>query len=247
MVKSQPAQIMATDRDPAVRIPYAVEKDGLYGFIVIPENGAGGKQDDPRPGDPAQFLIEVDTDRPFIKVKGHKVSPGGTVGPRVEIEWEATDKNLWEEPITLEYSTDKAGGRWEPVTSGKLRNSGRYVWEVEDKNLWRVYIRATAIDKATNRSEHVYEKEILIDLEKPAAVIDKVQGSGGGSQSERDSHRPAAEQPNAPTPTPAPGPSAPAPAPGPTPAPVIPSTPAPSGGPVPLPGLPAPLGDPGKG
>jgi hypothetical protein len=227
LAKSQTENIAATDGDPTVRIPHTVEKDGLYGFIVIPENKAGGKQDDPRPGDPAQFLIEVDIDKPFVKVKGHKVSPGGTVGPRVEIEWEATDKNLWEEPITLYYSTDKT--EWKPITSGRLRNSGRYVWEVEDKNLWRVYVRATVIDKASNRSEHVYEKEILIDLEKPAAVIEKVQGTGGQSQTERDSHRPAVE----PTPT----------------SPVVPSapTPAPSGGPVTLPGLPDPLPkDPGK-
>lgn len=236
LAKSEPAQITATDRDPTIRIPYAVEKDGLYGFIVIPENGAGGKQDDPRPGDPAQFLIEVDTDKPFVKVKGHKVSPGGTAGPRVEIEWEATDKNLWEEPITLEYSTDRAGP-WQNVTSGKLRNSGRYVWEVEDKNLWRVYVRATAQDKALNRSEHVYEKEILIDLEKPAATIEKVQGAGGPPPTERDSHRLPSEPTPAPVQPPAPS------------GPVVPSapTPAPAGGPVTLPGLPDSLPkDPGK-
>lgn len=222
LAKTEKVAIAATDRDPAVRIQHAVEKDGLYGFIVIPENGAGGKQDDPRPGDPAQFLIEVDTDKPFIKVKGHKVSPGSAVGPRVEIEWEATDKNLWGEPITLEYSTDKAGGPWQPITPGKVRNSGRYVWEVENKDLWRVYVRATALDKASNRSEHVYEKEIVIDLEKPAAVIEKVQG--GPPSGEQDSHR---------SPTPAPV------------SPVVPSSPS-AGGQLPVPGLPGTLPDPGK-
>ncbi len=235
LAKTQPETISATERDPTVRIPYGVEKDGLYGFIVIPENGAGGKQDDPRPGDPAQYLIEVDTDKPFIKVVGHKVTPGGTAGPRVEIEWDAKDKNLWEEPITLEYSTDRAGGKWEPITSGKLRNTGRYVWEVENKDLWRVFIRATAQDKALNKSEYVYEKEVLIDLEKPGATIERVQGSGGPPPTERDSRR-------APTP-------APTPAPAPASKPVAPSTPtpAPAGSPITLPGLPDPLKDPGKG
>jgi hypothetical protein len=209
LAKSEPVTITPADRDPTVRIPYPVEKDGLYGFIVIPENGAGGKQDDPRPGDPAQFLIEVDTERPFVKVKNVKVSPGGSVGPRVEIEWEAVDKNLFDEPIVLEYSTDKAGGRWEPITAGKVRNSGRYVWEVEDKNLWRIYVRASAVDKASNRSEHVYEKEVLIDLEKPAAVIEKVQGSGG-SPPERDSRKAPEPEPVSPSPAPV-APSSPAP------------------------------------
>ncbi len=231
LATSRPVSITPADRDPTIRIPYAVEKDGLYGFIVIPENGAGGKQDDPRPGDPAQFLIEVDTERPFVKVKNVKVSPGGAVGPRVEIEWEAVDKNLFDEPIVLEYTTDKASGRWEPITPGKVRNTGRYVWEVEDKNLWRVYIRASAVDKASNRSEHVYEKEVLIDLEKPAAVIEKVQGSGG-PPSERDSRRPS-------EPAPAPAPSAP----------VVPSRPplGPSDGPAVPSSLPPDIPkDPGK-
>jgi hypothetical protein len=233
--KATPEQIPpASAPEQTVRIQHTVEKDGLYGFIVIPENGAGGKQDDPRPGDPAQFLIEVDTDLPHIKVKGHRVSPGGTVGPRVEIEWEATDKNLWEEPITLEFSTDKAG-KWEPITS-KLRNSGRYVWEVEDKNLWRVYVRATALDKAGNPSVHVYEKEILIDLEKPAATIERVQGAGGPPPAERDSQKSPVDPAPVPVPVSPVIPSAPMP----TPAPV-------SGPPVPtLPANPLPK-DPGKG
>jgi hypothetical protein len=189
LARSEPQAITSTDRDPTIRIEHAVEKDGLYGFIVIPENGAGGKQDDPRPGDPAQFLIEVDTDEPVVKVKSVKVSPGGAVGPRVEIEWMAQDKNLFEEPILLEYQT--GGGPWQPITPGKVRNSGRYVWEVEDPNLWRFHVRATAWDKASNRSEHVYEKEVLVDLEKPAAVIEKVQEVPGGPPAKRDNERPS--------------------------------------------------------
>ena len=34
--------------DPTVPIEFTVPKDGLYGFIVIPENGAGNKDADPR-------------------------------------------------------------------------------------------------------------------------------------------------------------------------------------------------------
>ncbi len=238
LAKSQPENIAANAPDPTIRIAYKAERDGLYGFIVIPENGAGGRQPDPRADDPAQFLIEVDTERPFVQVQGVKVSPGGAVGPRVEIDWKAVDKNLWPEPIVLEYCEQKAGGEWKPITPGKVANSGRYVWEVEDKNLWHFYVRATATDKAGNQSQHVYEKEVVIDLEKPAATIERVQGGPGGGSSPQPRQ---SERPVEPSPPPASSPS-----------PVIPANPPPvgpvpsgSGDPPPVPKLPE-RKDPGK-
>jgi hypothetical protein len=177
--KTQPVNITPADKDPMVKMPHKVPRDGRYGFIVIPINGAGGKQDDPRADDPAQFLIEVDTEKPFIKIKNIRVGPGGANGPRVEIEWDATDKNLWREPIVLEYNEDRTSDNWKAIHTGKLANTGRYVWEVDDKNLWKFAVRASALDMASNRGEHVWEKEVLIDLETPKAIIEKVQGSGG--------------------------------------------------------------------
>ena len=60
-----------------VQLSYLADKDGLYGFIVIPESQAGGKPDDPRPGDPPQYLVEVDTTRPVVKVLRTKCLPAG--------------------------------------------------------------------------------------------------------------------------------------------------------------------------
>lgn len=193
--KSQVVNIQASDPDPVVKIPYVAQKDGLYGFIVIPVNGAGGKQDDPQPNDSAHILVYVDTEKPVVQVKGVRVSPGGTVGPRVEIEWMVTETNLMPDPIVIEYAEDKNSTNWKPIAA-KIPNTGRYVWEVEDKNLWRFYVRVAAVDKASNRGEAVYDKEVIVDLEKPQAVIEKVQ-SGGGSVSP------------APKPAPSPAPSTP--------------------------------------
>ncbi len=179
--KTQTVQILPTDADPLVKIPFVAAKDGLYGFVVIPINGAGGKQDAPKRDDPAQLLVYVDTEKPVIQIRGTKVSPGGAIGPRVEIDWQVTESNPLPDPITLEYAEEKTGP-WKPIATN-IRDTGRYVWEVEDKNIWRFYLRATARDKAGNRGEHVYEKEIVIDLDKPAAVIEKVQGTGGGGTS----------------------------------------------------------------
>lgn len=253
----QPVSITATTPDPVIRIPYQAAKDGLYGFIMIPVNGAGGKQDDPRLNDPAQFLIEVDTEKPFVKVKTVRVTPGGLAGPRVEIEWDAQDKNLMPDPIVLEYSENPAGPTWKPIAT-KIPNTGRYVWEVDDKAVWKFYVRARAVDKASNSGEHVYEKEVIVDLEKPQAVIDRVHGGQGGASGPggasapppssttgestpspfvRESERPIT--PAAPAPLPKPAPSTPtAPA-----APLLPSAPSvPTGNsnsPPPIPSLPS--------
>lgn len=166
--------------DPTIRMKYTAPKDGLYGFIVIPVNGAGGKQDDPRANDPAQILVEVDTELPYIKIKSIRVAPGGAVGPRVEIEWDAKDKNPMPEPIVLSYAEtpNAPDSAWKLITPSPIADTGRYVWEVEDKNLWHFHVRASYVDKASNRSVDVYEKEVIIDLETPSAIIDRVVGSG---------------------------------------------------------------------
>jgi hypothetical protein len=234
--------------DPEIKLPHTVTRDGLYGFIVIPENGAGRREPDPLPTDPAQFLIEVDTEKPFVKIKDVRVSAGGARGPRVEIEWEATDKNLWPEPIALEYALDRsfADARSIHPDRPRIENTGRYVWEVEDRNVWKFFVRAKALDKASLQSDHVYEKEVTIDLETPKARIERVQGSGGAPP--RDSHRPAGDGPST-TPPPAPPASS-----LPTPPPVVPvtppstplSTPPGSDGPPPVPKLPSETNPPKK-
>lgn len=181
MEKEQTVNITPSTADPTIRIPYTATQDGLYGFIVIPVNAAGGKQDDPKPNDQPQFLIEVDTEKPFVKIKNVRVTPGGITGERVEIEWEAVDKNLMPDPIVLEYS-EGANGPWKRIAE-KIPNTGRYVWEADDKQAWKIYLRASAVDKASNRGEHIYEKPVIIDLDKPQAVIDRVHAGPNGAGS----------------------------------------------------------------
>jgi len=175
-----PQPISPNSPDPTIRMNFTAPNDGLYGFIVIPINGAGGKQEDPRSNDPPQILVEVDTELPYIKIKSVRVSPGGPIGPRVEIEWDAKDKNPMPEPVVLSYSEDRNApdSAWKLITPSPVPDTGRYVWEVEDKNLWRFYVRASYVDKASNRSVDVYDKEVIIDLETPAAVIHRVESSG---------------------------------------------------------------------
>jgi len=122
----------------------------------------------------------------------------------VEIEWDADDRNLMPDPIVLEYAPSKTAAVWTSIAE-KIPNSRRYVWEVADKTLYKFFVRIRAVDKASNTNEHVYEKEVIIDLDNPSATIEHVKGSGAPV---------TAERPPAPAPDPPPvSPEKPAPAP----------------------------------
>ncbi|HEY2783730.1 MAG TPA: hypothetical protein VGJ05_02045 [Fimbriiglobus sp.] len=184
---TQKVDIPYNTPDPKVDIPYQANADGLYGFIVIPVNGADRKVDDPRRTDPAQFLVEVDTKKPDVKIHNVKVSPGGATGAKVEIEYTATDKNLWDRPIILEYADGPDGPDWKPITPDRERNDGRYLWTALPEGKWKFYVRVRAVDKAGNTGENVYDKPVIVDLDRPEATIEKVThpGAGGGVTPER--------------------------------------------------------------
>ena len=189
-VKKFDVQLRPADKDTSLSLPYEAKDEGTYGFYVIPESGAGKKSDDPRKEDPPMVYVVVDTTPPYVRINGVSVKPGGTRGPLVEITWEAADPNLMPQPISLEWSLDKSATRWNEVkyrlTNNLTKTTGRYVWEVPDENLWKFYLRIRAVDMATNTGEHIWSKkdadgkdkpaEVIVDLENPSAIINKVRG-----------------------------------------------------------------------
>jgi hypothetical protein len=197
---TQQVDIAYNTPDPKVDISYQANADGLYGFIVIPVNGADRKADDPRRTDPAQYLVEVDTKKPEVKIHNVRVSPGGATGAKVEIEYTATDKNLWDRPIILEYSDNPSGSEWKPITPDRERNDGRYLWTALPEGKWKFYVRVRAVDKAGNTGEYVYDKPVIVDLDRPEATIEKVTHPGVGGAVSPDRYQ--SPPPAAVTPTP---------------------------------------------
>jgi len=215
-VKEQPETIAEETANPKIVWNHAVEKDGLYGFIVIAENAAGKRDDDPRPGDPPQFLIEVDTAKPVAAITDTRVS--GTSEPRVEITWTARDDNFDSTPILLEYATkpDALPSDWKPIHPARLPNTGKYTWFVADLKGWQFYLRIRAIDLAGNETTTPYGNKVIVDLDKPKATIEKIAGNGaaprvennGSSVMKADGEEPArlpvTTRPPDPVPTPTP-------------------------------------------
>lgn len=194
------------DEDRPFPLSFRAPKEGLYGFIVIPESGAGKRAPDPAPDSPAMVLVEVDTTKPFAKIRSVEVLQGDHRGPRVEITWEAADPNLMPRPVSLEYALDKNAVQWQPIAlqieNNLTKQTGRYSWFVPDEKLWRFYVRIRAVDRAANTAEHVYEQEVMVDLEKPGAEIKKVEGQNGGSVSSPSISVPRSTPSSTPTPSP---------------------------------------------
>ena len=182
--KKEPTNLMPGDKEPH-RIPlkYKAPNEGIYGFYIIPESGAGKKADDPKKDDPPMVLVVVDTTKPRVEITGVQVKPGGVKGPLVEITWSASDANLMPQPVRLEWSLDRTAAKWNEIKY-RLDNdltptTGRYAWEVPDEKLWKFYVRAQAVDKAANTGEYVWGQEVIVDLEKPSGTIDRVRGGAG--------------------------------------------------------------------
>lgn len=183
LVRRDAVKLMPDDKGPhALSLPYKATAEGTYGFFVIPESGAGKKADDPKKDDPPMVLVVVDTTKPYVKITGVQVKPGGVRGPLVEFTWEVADNNLMPQPVSLEWSLDKTAAKWNEVKyrldNNLTRTTGRYAWEVPDEKLWKFWVRARAVDKAANIGEFVWAQEVIVDLEKPSATIDRIRGSG---------------------------------------------------------------------
>ena len=179
------------DTGKMLSLGYKATEEGLYGFYVAPESGAGVKANPPLPADQPMLYVVVDLRPPHVKITGVRVVPGGVRGPLVELAWETMDQNLMADPITLEYSIDKDATQWkevkyrlppgteQPDSLGQKRYVGMYTWEVPDETLWKFHVRIRAVDKAGNTSKDQWKDEVIVDLEKPAAGITGVRGGTG--------------------------------------------------------------------
>ena len=178
LAKKQPCNILYQEPNPSVEIPFLAPDDGRYGFIVIPESGAGNRDRDPANNAVAQHLVEVDTKPPVVKIRRTTAIPGGSTGTKLEIEWDADDLNMMTDPIVIEYATEKTANQWISIAE-RIPNSRRYVWEVPEKTPFKIFVKVRATDKATNTGEAITNEPVVIDLDKPSATIEHVRPIGG--------------------------------------------------------------------
>lgn len=163
------------------------EVEGVYGFKVLLQSGAGLRREAPKGGEAPDLRVDVDTTPPIVKI--YEPVPDATAKDTMILKWTADDRNLATNPITLEWS-DGPRGPWLPIaatesigtSSGvakRLANTGSFGWKLPSNfPTHKVYLKVTARDTAGNVAEATTANPILVDLNKPAAVKLNIVGAG---------------------------------------------------------------------
>lgn len=145
-----------------------VQEEGLYGFTLVVKSGAGLGGSPPQVGDPPQVWVEVDVTKPMVRMGPVEVGRGPDTG-RLTITWEAADKNLVAEPISLHYAQNP-DGPWTEIAP-KLANSRSYIWQMPADVPYSFYVKVEAVDRAGNIGVAQTPTAVNVDLHQPKGVI----------------------------------------------------------------------------
>ena len=157
-------------------IVWPVAGDGIYGITLVAKSGVGFGDRPPQTGDRPQMWIEVDTEKPVVKIGPVAVGTGRDKG-KLNITWSASDKNLATAPISIYYA-EQFAGPWEPITKQRLPNSGQYIWTMPADVPYQFHLKVEAVDRAGNIGDAVTDSLIKVDLSQPKARIVTVGPAG---------------------------------------------------------------------
>lgn len=161
---ADPGGIPPTERSLTAELP----GEGRYGFYLIVRSGVGLGKQPPRNGDRPQMRVEVDLTPPEGTLYGLQPVPGQTNA--VVVRWKASDLNLSEKPIRLEWA-ERKGGPWTPIGEGDLPNTGYHTWKLPANIPGKVYLKMTITDLARNTGVAESPEPVTIDLSEPEARI----------------------------------------------------------------------------
>jgi hypothetical protein len=156
--------------DPDRQSPFDVQvaNDGLFGFrmVIVSQNGKVSNR--PKNGDSADAWINVDMAQPNAKITRAVYGDGHEAGMLV-IDYNCTDDNLHEKPITLSYSETQSGP-WVTIASG-LKNTGIYLWRADSNLPENIFLRLESVDKAGNVGTHILDLPINVQGLSPRGRI----------------------------------------------------------------------------
>ena len=153
---------------PDGKSPATVEfpSEGKYSlaFVVRPAMGLASAL--PKPGEPPDGYIVVDTTLPSASLIDVKPGVGSEAGFLL-ISWKAEDAHLAEDSITFWYAT-QAGGPWQLI-SDRVANVGTYRWPLPKKIASPIWVRMEVRDRAGNVTR--CETPLPVALEGPRARV----------------------------------------------------------------------------
>ena len=156
-----------------------VTEEGLYGLTLVATSGAGLAEPAPQPGDRPQLWVDVDVTPPAVKILGVDVGRGADAH-KLRITWDAKDKNIAPQPITLSYS-ESGEAPWTPIAP-KLENTGQYVWTMPPEVPYKFFVRVEAVDLAGNVGVARTGQPVNVDLTVPKARLNTAESGPSGGQ-----------------------------------------------------------------
>jgi hypothetical protein len=164
--------------DKPLTIPLTFDREGLYGFTLVPRSGVGRGAPGPQGGDDAQIWIEYDTTPPVVRLTAADVGRGEDDG-KLLVSWTAEDKNLdrSDRCVTLSYAEDPKGP-WTPFAKD-LPNDGSYAWKMDALVPFQFYVRVEARDKAGNVGKAESAERVKVDLNQPKANVNGIEPLAG--------------------------------------------------------------------
>lgn len=147
--------------------------DGVYGIRVAVSNGNGFGGRAPVKGDQPHCTIEVDTTAPFIQLRSAELLPSAGM---VELRWNATDKNLSAEPVTIYYRT-RTDGPWQ-VLAKNVKNEGVHRWAFPRDAGGQFFFKVEIVDQAGNMAQSASSQPTVIDMTEPRVSVIGVTGAG---------------------------------------------------------------------
>jgi hypothetical protein len=168
-------QRLCEDKDRVSPAEFDLPGEGVYGLSVVVTNGNGMGDPPPASGDQPDYWIEVDTTKPTAQLLTARPIQGDSAGA-LHITWQASDKNLGADCVSLFY-TRQRDGEWVGIAKG-LRNDGSYRWTVPRDVGPEFYVRMEVIDKAGNTTRCELPEKVVLDMSRPKA---KVLGVAAGT------------------------------------------------------------------
>jgi hypothetical protein len=160
------------------------QAEGVYGFKIVLQSGAGLSRGAPAAGDLPDMRVDVDLSPPLVKL--YEPIPDPKEKDVMILRWQAVDRNMASDPITLEWA-ESLDGPWHPIVGSdgglsgparRLPNSGSYAWKLPANfPAPKVYLKVSARDMAGNISEVTTPQPIIVDLNRPVARIQGIVGA----------------------------------------------------------------------
>jgi hypothetical protein len=150
------------------KLEIKLPREGNFGLAMMVRSGFDKVAQKPRPATTPEMWVCVDRTPP--KVVNVQVIPGrGSNMGLVNISWTASDLNIAQRPIRLEFrDVDDPNKNWQLIEEN-LENSGRYAWQTP-RSGYKFQVRVTAVDKAKNVGEGL-SSEVVVDVAQPKVRI----------------------------------------------------------------------------